>query len=109
MLGPASAKILAGPANFLTDPTSVSRTATRLLLLAVACAVGVTLLLWVQRLRTPDGPAEATILAATRAEPVTFNPLVASDLASLTVTRLIHTTLVQIDHQTQEVVPALAT
>lgn len=87
----------------------MSRTATRLLLLAVACAVGVTLVLWVQRLRTPEGPAEATIRAATRAEPVTLNPLVAADLASLMVTRLLHTTLVRIDHATQEVVPALAT
>lgn len=87
----------------------MSRTATRLLLLSVALAIGVTLVLWVQRLRESPASVEATLRAATRAEPVTFNPLVAADLASLTVARLVHATLVRIDHQTQELVPALAT
>lgn len=86
----------------------MSRNATRLLLLALAGAVGVTLALWVQRLQSPATPAGITLRAATRAEPVTFNPLVASDLASAVVRRLVHATLVRIDHDTQELVPSLA-
>jgi peptide/nickel transport system substrate-binding protein len=85
----------------------MSRTATRLLLLALACAVGITIVLWIQRIQT-DAPRGATIRAATRAQPGTFNRLVATDLASVVVSRLIHATLVRIDHDTQQLVPYLA-
>lgn len=86
----------------------MSRNATRLLLLALACAVGFTIALWIQRLQSPASPPGITLRAATRAEPLTFNPLLASDLASALVRRLVHATLVRIDHDTQELVPALA-
>lgn len=86
----------------------MGRNATRLLLFSLACAVAVTLYFWVERLRAPDAPADATLRAATRAEPITFNPLVATDLASLVVGRLQHATLVRLDHETQEVTPYLA-
>ncbi len=86
----------------------MGRTATRLLLLCVACALGITLYLWLERLRAPDVPADAILRAATRAEPLTFNPLIATDLTSLVVGRLQHATLVRIDHETQEVAPYLA-
>jgi peptide/nickel transport system substrate-binding protein len=86
----------------------MSRTATRLLLLALACAVGVTIVLWLDRLRSPETPPVVTVRAATRAEPVTFNPLFANDLASAVAGRLLHATLVGIEHDTQELVPGLA-
>lgn len=86
----------------------MSRNATRLLLLALACAVVFTIALWIQRLQSPAVPTGVTLRAATRAEPSTFNPLLASDLGSAVVRRLVHATLVRIDHDTQALAPALA-
>lgn len=86
----------------------MSRFATRLLLLAIASATTFTLFMAWQRLGPPDPPADTTLRAATRAEPLTFNPLVAHDLASLVVARLTHASLVRIAHDTQALEPYLA-
>ncbi len=90
----------------------MSRHATRLLLFALATAVALTLAIAWQRLQTPPAPTDAhsaTLRAATRAEPLTFNRLVAHDLASLAVSRLTQASLVRIDHATQALEPYLAT
>lgn len=86
----------------------MSRTATRLVLLAVACALGTTFLLWIVGLRTSDLPTDTTLRASTRSEPVTFNRLLARDQTSLVVSTLINASLVRINHDTQELEPYLA-
>lgn len=85
----------------------MSRLATRLLLLCVLVALGLTVALSVRRWQSTT-PADATLRAATRTDPVTFNGLLASDFTSLVVSRLLHTSLVRINHSTQQLEPSLA-
>jgi peptide/nickel transport system substrate-binding protein len=88
----------------------MTRTATRLLLLALACAVAITVALGVRGLRnSPDAtPRDTTLRASMRSEPVTFNRLMAQDTASLVIGQLVHATLVRINHETHDVEPYLA-
>ncbi len=62
--------------------------------------------------RTPPAavvPPQRPIVAAIRAEPRSFNRLAASDRPSSLVALLLHARLVQLNHRTQEIEPALAT
>ena len=56
----------------------------------------------------PPVPARP-IVAAMRAEPRSFNRFVAGDRSTWTLTMLVHARLVQLNQQTQDVEPALAT
>jgi peptide/nickel transport system substrate-binding protein len=80
-------------------------------------AVGVLLFLTVaggyysrRRHATPPPPPPATpIVAAIRAEPRSFNRLAAGDRASGLLAQLLHARLVQLNHRTHDIEPALAT
>ena len=56
----------------------------------------------------PPAPARP-IVAAMRAEPRSFNRFVAGDRSTWTLTMLVHARLVQLNQQTQDIEPALAT
>ena len=56
----------------------------------------------------PPSPARP-IVAALRAEPRSFNRFVAGDRSTWTLTMLVHARLVQLNQQTQDIEPALAT
>jgi peptide/nickel transport system substrate-binding protein len=58
--------------------------------------------------RPPAAPPRP-IVAALRAEPRSFNRLASGDRASSLLAHLIHARLVHLNHQTQEIEPALAT
>ena len=49
------------------------------------------------------------VVAAIRAEPRSFNRLAAPDRGSMVLSLLLHARLVQLNHKTQEIEPALAT
>jgi peptide/nickel transport system substrate-binding protein len=77
----------------------------------VALALGVGLVVF---LRPTSGPPAATapqrpVVASLRAEPRSFNRLVAGDRSSAVLALLMHARLVQLNHKTQEIEPALAT
>jgi peptide/nickel transport system substrate-binding protein len=60
----------------------------------------------------PAAPGAAVdrrpVVAALRAEPRSFNRLLATDRPSLVLSMLLHARLVQLNHKTQEIEPALA-
>jgi peptide/nickel transport system substrate-binding protein len=89
------------------------RTSRRLLIpILLALLVGAGLLLF---RRPSNGPSPAAavsqrpVVAALRAEPRSFNRLVAGDRPSAMLALLMHARLVQLNHRTQEIEPALAT
>jgi peptide/nickel transport system substrate-binding protein len=89
------------------------RTSRRLLIPALlALLVGAGLVLF---LRPSSGPApgatvpQRPVVAALRAEPRSFNRLVAGDRSTAMLALLMHARLVQLNHRTQEIEPALAT
>jgi peptide/nickel transport system substrate-binding protein len=89
------------------------RTSRRLLIPVLALlAVGLGLLLWTRG--RPDGAPAAPaatarpLVAALRAEPRGYNRLVTTDRSSMVLSHLIHARLVHLNHQTQEIEPALA-
>jgi peptide/nickel transport system substrate-binding protein len=86
----------------------MSRTATRLLLLCLACAVALTLGLWLEQARRGDHDRSTTLRVSIRSEPVSFNRLTKGDAASLVLSGLIHASLVRINHATQDLEPYLA-
>ena len=65
--------------------------------------------------RPASGPAPAAtapqtpVVASLRAEPRSFNRLVAGDRSTAVLALLMHARLVQLNHKTQEIEPALAT
>jgi peptide/nickel transport system substrate-binding protein len=82
----------------------------RLALLALLAGAALIALVTLMR-RAPATPAPATrgrLVAALRAEPRTFTRITARDRASLTLSQLIHARLVQLNHVTQQIEPALA-
>jgi peptide/nickel transport system substrate-binding protein len=90
------------------------RTSRRLLLpVLLALVVGLGVLAFLRRGSPPAtvlAPAPARpVVAALRGEPRSFNRLAAGDRASAVVSFLIHARLVQLNHRTQEIEPALAT
>jgi peptide/nickel transport system substrate-binding protein len=96
------AKILAGEAKEL--PPSMKRLAgvlvVTLLVLAALWALG--------RERSASGPPDTSLVATLRAEPRSFNRLLAGDRASLVVSQLVHEPLVRVNHATHTLEPALA-
>lgn len=56
----------------------------------------------------PPATSRGRLVGALRSDPRTFNRVVARDRASLAVSQLIHSKLVQLNHVTQEIEPALA-
>ena len=78
----------------------------------LAVAVGTSIAVF---RRPSSGPAPAAtvpqrpVVASLRAEPRSFNRLVAGDRSSAVLALLMHARLVQLNHKTQEIEPALAT
>ena len=90
------------------------RTSRRFLLpVLVALVVGLGVLAFLRRGAPPstvEAPAPAPpVVAALRGEPRSFNRLAVGDRASAVVAFLVHARLVQLNHRTQELEPALAT
>src|SRR5688500_511471 len=85
-------------------PMSSSRRFITTAPLAIVGA-GMALLAACTRSEAPAKP----VVAAIRADPKSFNRLAASDRASGLIAQLTHARLVQLNHQTQEIEPALAT
>jgi peptide/nickel transport system substrate-binding protein len=94
------------------------RTPRRLLLTLIPAVLLLALVVWFEVFSSRH-PLPATVLApaadqrpvvaAIRAEPRSFNRLVALDRGSLLLSLLLHARLVQLNHKTQEIEPALAT
>jgi peptide/nickel transport system substrate-binding protein len=86
------------------------RSSRRLVLPAiVAIVVGAGTVYFLGRDTTPPAPTpQRPVVAALRAEPRSFNRLTATDRASAVVALLLHARLVQLNHRTQEIEPALA-
>src|SRR5688500_994284 len=90
------------------------RTSRRFVLPALlALVAGLAVIPFVRRGNTPAtvlAPAPVRpVVAALRAEPRSFNRLAVGDRASAVVAFLVHGRLVQLNHRTQEIEPALAT
>jgi ABC-type transport system substrate-binding protein len=94
------------------------RTPRRLLLALIPAVLLLALGVWFE-VFSSRRPLPATVLApaadqrpvvaAIRSEPRSFNRLVAPDRGSLVLSLLLHARLVQLNHKTQEIEPALAT
>jgi peptide/nickel transport system substrate-binding protein len=85
---------------------------TRYAILAITILIATVVALSVMRARravtSSAAPTRGRLIAAIRTEPRTFNRLVARDRGSLIVSHLIHGKLIQLNHVTQEIEPALA-
>jgi peptide/nickel transport system substrate-binding protein len=77
--------------------------------LLVAIGAGAALLVSCNSAGTPPPTPARPVVAALRAEPRSFNRFAAGDRATGLISMLLHARLVQLNHHTQEIEPALAT
>jgi peptide/nickel transport system substrate-binding protein len=77
--------------------------------LIVVLGAGPVLLAACTRSETPPAAPPKPVVAAIRAEPRSFNRFAAGDRATALIAQLTHARLVQLNHHTQEIEPALAT
>lgn len=86
------------------------RTSRRLVLPAIAAlAIGAAAIFFLRRDTTAPPVPQRPIVASLRAEPRSFNRLTTTDRSSAVLGLLLHARLVQLNHRTQEIEPALAT
>jgi peptide/nickel transport system substrate-binding protein len=76
--------------------------------IVILAAGGFAIATLARRPATPTPASRGRLVAALRAEPRSFNRLVARDRASLLLSQLLHARLVHLNHVTQEIEPALA-
>src|SRR5687768_2355580 len=87
------------------------RSSRSLVLAAVgAIAIGAGAMFFLRRDSTaPPVVPQRPIVGSLRSEPRSFNRLTTTDRASMVLGLLLHARLVQLNHRTQEIEPALAT
>jgi len=88
---------------------SASRRFVPIALLIAVLVAGAAWFLYRGRAAAPPPVPARPIVAAIRAEPRSFNRFVAGDRSTSLISQLVHARLVQLNHRTQEIEPALAT
>src|SRR6185503_3037328 len=78
-------------------------------LLVVALGAGSAVLASCSSTGTPPPAPQRPVVAVIRAEPRSFNRLARADRPTGLLSMLLHARLVQLNHHTQEIEPALAT